>query len=42
MKEAGRRAVLSDSTHTEIIDRLVRMGSGKIVVVRGVSSGLQV
>ena len=32
----------SDSTHTGIIDRLEPTGSRKIVVVKGVSSGLQV
>ena len=37
---AGWRAVLSDSTHTGIIDRLKPMGSWKIVV-EGVSSGCE-
>ena len=31
----------NDSTHTGIIDRLEPMGSRKIVVVRGVSSGCE-
>ena len=39
--EAGRKAVLKDSTHTGIIDRLKPTGDWKIVV-RGVSSVLQV
>ena len=39
--EAGRKAVLNDSTHTRIIDRLKPSGDWKIVV-EGVSSGLQV
>ena len=36
--EAGKRAMLKDSTHTRIIDRLKPMGDWKIVV-EGVSSG---
>ena len=40
MSEAGDEAVLMNSTHTGIIDRLKPTGSWKIVVV-GVSSGCE-